>query len=117
MSAAQTPLSCRRFWLSTASSSLCGSSTGISASSTASASGGSASTRTAGRNSAMPELKLLFLQMLVVLLAARLVAAAFRFIGQPGVVGEMAAGLLLGPSFLGRISPAAMNALFPATGL
>jgi len=65
----------------------------------------------------MPELKLLFLQMLVVLLASRLVAAGFRFIGQPGVVGEMAAGLLLGPSFLGRISPAAINALFPATGL
>ena len=65
----------------------------------------------------MPELKLLFLQMLVVLLAARLVAAAFRLIRQPGVVGEMAAGLLLGPSFLGHISPAAMNALFPAHGL
>ena len=65
----------------------------------------------------MPELKLLFLQMLVVLLAARLVAAAFRLIRQPGVVGEMAAGLLLGPSFLGHISPAAMNALFPPTGL
>src|SRR5690242_19572463 len=65
----------------------------------------------------MPELKLLFLQMLVILLAARLTAAAFRYVGQPGVVGEMAAGLLLGPSLFGRISPAAMNALFPAGGL
>jgi Kef-type K+ transport system membrane component KefB len=29
----------------------------------------------------------------------------------------MAAGILLGPSFLGRIAPAIMNGLFPATGL
>ena len=55
--------------------------------------------------------------MLVILLAARLVASAFRLVRQPGVVGEMAAGLLLGPSLLGRIAPAAMNALFPANGL
>lgn len=65
----------------------------------------------------MPELKLLFLQMLVILLAARLVAAVFRCVGQPGVVGEMAAGLLLGPSLLGRISPAILDSLFPANGL
>ena len=65
----------------------------------------------------MPELKLLFLQMAVILTAARLMAVAFRFIGQPEVMGEMAAGILLGPSFLGRISPAIMNRLFPAGGL
>lgn len=62
----------------------------------------------------MAELKLLVLQMAVILVAARLTPAAFRFADQPGVVGEMAAGILLGPSLLGRISPAAMNALFPA---
>jgi Kef-type K+ transport system membrane component KefB len=33
------------------------------------------------------------------------------------VIGEMAAGILLGPSFLGRISPAMMNGLFPANSL
>ena len=70
-----------------------------------------------GWKEAMPELKLLFLQMAVILTAARLMAAAFRFVGQPAVVGEMAAGILLGPSLLGRISPAMMNALFPAAGL
>jgi hypothetical protein len=32
----------------------------------------------------MPELKLLFLQMLVILLAARLTAVAFRAVRQPG---------------------------------
>jgi len=65
----------------------------------------------------MPEIKLLFLQMAVVLATARLMAVAFRYIGQPEVMGEMAAGILLGPSLLGRISPAAMHGLFPAGGL
>src|ERR1039458_3542920 len=65
----------------------------------------------------MPELKLLFLQMAVILMTARLMAVAFRFIGQPEVIGEMAAGILLGPSFLGRISPVVMNHLCPAGGL
>jgi len=65
----------------------------------------------------MPEPKLLFLQMAVILTTARMMAVAFRFIGQPEVMGEMAAGILLGPSFLGRISPAMMNRLFPAGGL
>jgi len=65
----------------------------------------------------MPEPKLLFLQMAVILTTARMMAVAFRFIGQPEVMGEMAAGILLGPSFLARISPAMMNRLFPAGGL
>ena len=50
-------------------------------------------------------------------MAARLAASAFRIVGQPGVVGEMAAGLLLGPSLLGRVLPVVMNSLFPADGL
>jgi K+:H+ antiporter len=53
----------------------------------------------------MPELKLLFLQMAVILTTARLMAVAFRFIGQPEVMGEMAAGILLGPSFRGESPP------------
>ena len=65
----------------------------------------------------MPDLKLLFLQMMVILVAARLTAAAAKRLRQPAVVGEMVAGILLGPSLLGRISPAAMNSLFPAGGL
>jgi Kef-type K+ transport system membrane component KefB len=65
----------------------------------------------------MPELKLLFLQMTVILVTVRLMAVALRFVGQPEVVGEMIAGILLGPSLLGRISAGTMNALFPATGL
>jgi Kef-type K+ transport system membrane component KefB len=65
----------------------------------------------------MPELKLLFLQILVILLAAKLLATGFRLIRQPEVLGEMAAGILLGPSLLGKVTPQIMAALFPPYGL
>ena len=65
----------------------------------------------------MPELKLLFLQIVIVLAAAKLAGLAFRRIRQPEVVGEMAAGILLGPSLLGRIAPGVMNFVFPAGGM
>jgi Kef-type K+ transport system membrane component KefB len=65
----------------------------------------------------MPELKLLFLQMAVVLVAAKLLGAAFRLIRQPEVVGEMTAGILLGPSLAGHIAPGVMNGIFPASGM
>ena len=35
-------------------------------------------------------------------------------IGQPEVIGEMIAGILLGPSLLGLLAPSAQAALFPA---
>jgi Kef-type K+ transport system membrane component KefB len=38
---------------------------------------------------------------------------AFAYLGQPPVIGEVVAGILLGPSLLGAISPAAMQALIP----
>ena len=38
---------------------------------------------------------------------------AFRYLGQPPVIGEVVAGILLGPSLLGAISPDAMHALIP----
>src|SRR4051812_1004640 len=44
---------------------------------------------------------LLVLQILVILAGARLFGAAFRRIGQPAVIGEMVAGVALGPSFAG----------------
>jgi Kef-type K+ transport system membrane component KefB len=39
---------------------------------------------------------------------------AFRFFGQPPVIGEVVAGILLGPSLLGAISPAASHLLIPS---
>lgn len=60
---------------------------------------------------------LLLLQALVVLAACRLCAAAARRFGQPEVIGEIAGGLLLGPSALGALWPAGAAALFPPGGL
>jgi len=57
------------------------------------------------------------MQIVVVVLAARmlsLIASTFR---QPPVIGEMLAGILLGPSFLGLVSPAAMGFLFPPSSM
>ncbi len=38
---------------------------------------------------------------------------ALRYLGQPPVIGEVIAGILLGPSLLGAISPEAMHLLIP----
>jgi Kef-type K+ transport system membrane component KefB len=59
----------------------------------------------------------LLAQVVVVLLAARLLGAVFRRIHQPHVVGEMVAGILLGPSLLGWAAPEVSRALFPPEGL
>jgi len=65
-----------------------------------------------------PQLSVLFfLQMLVILAACRLVGAAARRAGQPLVVGEMVAGVLLGPSLFGLLAPGAQAALFPPESL
>lgn len=44
---------------------------------------------------------------------AQVIGRAFARIRQPAVVGEMLAGILLGPSLLGRVSPAAAQILLP----
>jgi Kef-type K+ transport system membrane component KefB len=54
-----------------------------------------------------------FLQMFVILAACRLVGMLARRIGQPQVVGEMIAGVLLGPSLFGLFFPETQQALFP----
>lgn len=60
---------------------------------------------------------LLLLQALAVLTSCRLCAALARRIGQPEVIGEIAGGLLLGPSALGLLWPATQAALFPPGSL
>ncbi|MET0541191.1 MAG: cation:proton antiporter [Variovorax sp.] len=54
-----------------------------------------------------------FLQLAVVLLACRLFGRLARRIGQPQVVGEMIAGVALGPSLFGMLLPELQQALFP----
>ena len=55
-----------------------------------------------------------FLQLVVILGFCRVVSTAARYIGQPPVVGEMIAGVLLGPSLFGLFFPETQAALFPA---
>ncbi len=59
----------------------------------------------------------LVLQLTVILALCRIVGSFFRRIGQPRVVGEMFAGVLLGPSLLGWIFPNASAYLFPPASL
>jgi len=58
-----------------------------------------------------------FLQMFAILAACRIVGWAAQRIGQPQVVGEMIAGVLLGPSLFGLFWPEAQAALFPKDSL
>src|SRR6266511_4210023 len=55
----------------------------------------------------------LMLAIAAVILAARLVGAAVRKLGQPRVMGEVLAGILLGPTLVGAIAPGVSALLFP----
>jgi Kef-type K+ transport system membrane component KefB len=56
-----------------------------------------------------------FLQMFVILAASRLCGWLVRhWLRQPQVIGEMIAGVLLGPSLLGALAPQVQLFLFPA---
>lgn len=57
---------------------------------------------------------LFFLQLAVILIAIRIVGYGVRFIGQPQVVGEMIAGVVLGPSLFGLFFPELFHLVFPA---
>ena len=62
-------------------------------------------------------LSILLLQIIVIIMAARLCGVLFRRIGQPPVMGEMVAGIVLGPSVLGLLSPQTMAFLFPPASM
>ncbi len=62
-------------------------------------------------------MSLLLLQVVLIVGAARGLGALFRKIGQPPVIGEIVAGILLGPSLLGMVAPATQAFLFPAASL
>jgi Kef-type K+ transport system membrane component KefB len=57
---------------------------------------------------------LTLLQLIAMILAARLGNRLLRRLGQPGVIGEIVAGLLLGPSLFGHFFPGAAVFLFGA---
>lgn len=68
------------------------------------------------KNAADP-LSHLFLQLLIVIAASRLAGRIFTRFGQPSVVGEMAAGILLGPSLFGLLAPESFAFVFSGPSL
>jgi len=65
----------------------------------------------------MPNLATLILQIGVIIAGSRLVAVLFQKFQQPKVMGEMVAGIMLGPSLLGWMAPHLSASLFPASSL
>ena len=59
----------------------------------------------------------LLIQIIVILVACRVFATVFNAMNQPGVLGEIVAGILLGPSFLGHFWPQISNFIFPASSM
>lgn len=60
---------------------------------------------------------LVLIEVLIVIGLSRLVGLGFRRIKQPLVIGEIVAGIMLGPSLLGWLAPEQAAALFPATAV
>ena len=52
-------------------------------------------------------------EIVVLMLVGRLLGEAMSRLGQPSVMGQLIAGLLLGPSFFGLLLPDVQHALFP----
>src|SRR5690242_8668809 len=78
----------------------------------ASASSLFASVRSSLRQNASNPLSRLFLQLLIVMCASAVVGWLFARFGQTAVIGEMVAGILLGPSLFGLLAPNAFQFIF-----
>lgn len=62
-------------------------------------------------------LALLIIQLLVIVLATQMGGSLATLLRQPAVVGEIAAGPVLGPSFVGQVAPAVYAFLFPESSI
>src|SRR4051812_23971547 len=62
-------------------------------------------------------LAILLVQIITIIVVARFFGFVCRKIKQPTVVGEIMAGIFLGPSFLGLFFPEFSSGLFPAKSL
>jgi Kef-type K+ transport system membrane component KefB/nucleotide-binding universal stress UspA family protein len=74
---------------------------------------GAAAAAQGGKSDGAPSEVIFIAQIVVLLLAGRLLGEAMLRIGQPAVIGQLLAGILLGPSALGLIWPQAEQLLFP----
>ncbi len=68
-------------------------------------------------NNITEPMAVLLLQIIVIIASARLFGYLFKKIGQPAVIGEIVAGIILGPSIVGLIFPQINEFLFPAASL
>lgn len=66
----------------------------------------------ANLHSTLPQI---LLAIVTIMVTARVLGTVFQWLGQPRVIGEVIAGIVLGPSLLGRISPEATSFLLPTT--
>ena len=62
-------------------------------------------------------LAILLLQIITIIVTARVFSFLFRKIGQPTVIGEIIAGIFLGPSFVGLFFPEFSLFLFPKSSI
>src|SRR4029450_9510479 len=69
------------------------------------------------RQNATNPLSRLFLQLFIIISASGVVAWIFTRCGQPAVIGEMVAGILLGPSLFGLLAPSVFQFIFAASSL
>ncbi len=60
---------------------------------------------------------ILLLQIVTIVVVARVLGKLANKVGQPAVIGEIIAGILLGPSLLGMLMPSFSSFLFPAESL
>jgi len=57
------------------------------------------------------------LALSAVIIAGYILGRVCRYLGQPPVIGEVLAGIMLGPSLLGRLAPDAQHFLFPPSAV
>ncbi len=69
------------------------------------------------KETAMSFLLTLIIQIAVIIIVSRLIGILFRKINQPQVVGEMIAGIILGPSILGLLAPNLFAFIFSPASL
>lgn len=65
----------------------------------------------------MQTVVLVLIQVLIVIGLSRLVGLGFRLLKQPLVIGEIVAGIMLGPSLLGLVAPGIAASLFPVESI
>jgi Kef-type K+ transport system membrane component KefB len=85
--------------------------------STPAASSGSPSWFGAFADNLHQPLSLMLVQLILIVLVARVFGAVFVYFGQPAVIGEMLAGIVLGPSLFGTLAHGAFEFVFPTSSL